>query len=300
MKNFDEKYKQIYEQYATTLENMRKSEKRATSTIMISAIIMGILISFCFQSAYGKVWAFLVTLIATVILGVVIQDKISPKKESYNGFFKDKVMRLLVKEYSEDLEYMPEKGISQQFYSEGEFENYDIYTSEDLIQGVLEDKYDVTMAEVETKKDKGEGERDVVLFWGIVIKVDLCKSVKTKIKVRQDKLKIWDSDTRVEMDFGEFEENFDVYTTDKIMAMQLLTADVMQMMLDFKTKNNVCPELTLKENFMMIRFATGDLFEAKLSEPALNYETLKKYYDTIDFTLDMAKKFAKNIEETEI
>ena len=104
----------------------------------------------------------------------------------------------------------------------------------------------------------------------------------------------------MELDSGEFEKLYDVYSTDKIMAMQLLTSDIMQMFIDFKEKYKITPELTLKENKLYIRFQTGNMFEAILTKKALDYTTLLKYYDTIKFTLNITKEFIKNVKETEI
>ena len=213
------------------------------------------------------------------------------------------MIKTFVKEYSETLEYVPNKGIEQHIYQEGEFERYDRYYSEDLIQGMLEDQYKVTMAEVHTQdvsRDSEGNTTTTTLFRGLVAVIDFAKLVKANIKIRKNKRKILDKNTRIEMDSGEFEEKFDVYTTDKIIAMQILTADVMQMILDFQAKTGLRPELTLAGNSIINRFATGDLFEAKVFEDSLDYKTLKKYYDTINFTLDIAKNFVKNIEQTEI
>ena len=48
---------------------------------------------------------------------------------------------------------------------------------------------------------------------------------------------------------------------------------------------------------MYIRFATGDLFEATILKSSVDYDVLKKYYDTINFTLNITEKFLKNIKK---
>lgn len=159
------------------------------------------------------------------------------------------------------------------------------------------------MAEVRTQNESRDSEGNTsrtTIFSGLVAAIDFGKVVKANIKIRKDKIKILDKNTRIEMDSGEFEEKYDVYTTDKIIAMQILTADVMQMILDFQGKTGLRPELTLAGNSLIIRFSTGNLFEANVFKDSLDYATLKKYYDIINFTLDIAKNFVKNIEQTEI
>ena len=51
---------------------------------------------------------------------------------------------------------------------------------------------------------------------------------------------------------------------------------------------------------MYIRVCTGEVFEAKVFKKALDYDTLLKYYNIINFTLELTEKILKNIKETEI
>lgn len=299
MKNFNNIYEQIYKQCATPMEEMRREAQKGMIKVFLIAGTIGILFGCYYHNLISKIMTFFIVVFPATALYSVI----SKKNKNYNKFFKDNVIKTFVKEYSEDLNYIPTQGLSKLIYSQGEFESYDLYYTEDLIQGVIEGKYDVTMAEVHTMNESTDEDGNTsrtTVFHGLVAKIDFEKQVKAQIKIRKDKIKLFNKETRVEMDSGEFEENFDVYATDKIIAMQILTADIMQMMLDFKQKNGLRPELTLSGNTLIIRFATGNLFEAKVFEDSLDYKTLKKYYDTINFTLDLAKSFVKNIEETEI
>lgn len=299
MKNFNNIYEQIYKKCATPMEEMRREAQKGMIKVFLIAGIIGILFGCYYHNLISKIMTFFIVVFPATALYSVI----SKKNKNYNKFFKDNVIKTFVKEYSEDLNYIPTQGLSKLIYSQGEFESYDLYYTEDLIQGVIEGKYDVTMAEVHTMNESTDEDGNTsrtTVFHGLVAKIDFEKQVKAQIKIRKDKIKLFNKETRVEMDSGEFEENFDVYATDKIIAMQILTADIMQMMLDFKQKNGLRPELTLSGNTLIIRFATGNLFEAKVFEDSLDYKTLKKYYDTINFTLDLAKSFVKNIEETEI
>lgn len=141
------------------------------------------------------------------------------------------------------------------------------------------------------------------MFHGIFVEADLTKKVKHTMKIRKNSTiqgrRIGET-TKLNMDSIEFEKNFDVYTTNKIESMQILTADIMQMIVDFKNNNKIVPEITLKENILYIRFRTGNIFEPKFIRSALDFDTLKKYYDIITFTIELTEKFSKNILEIEI
>ena len=104
---------------------------------------------------------------------------------------------------------------------------------------------------------------------------------------------------KIELDSSEFEKLYDVYSSNKIIAMQILTSDIMQMLIDFKNKNQITPELTLKKDKLYIRFTTGNQFEGSIFKKSMDYKVLKKYYDIINFTLSITEKFLKNISETE-
>lgn len=294
MKNFNDIYEQLYRKYADTMENMRKSARNGIMIVSILAIGFGILLSVLTRHV-----VFLMIAVMIIVLYLVLSNN----HKEYKRFFKYNVVKAFIKEYSETLEYRPEQGMSRSIYNNGEFEYYDRYHSEDLIVGTLEDKYKVTMAEVHTEdesRDEDGHTSYTTIFHGLVAEVKFEKMVSANMKIRRNKMLSFNKKEKIEMDSGEFEKKFDVYSTNKIIAMQLLTSDIMQMLMDFREKSKVTPEMTLKGDLLYIRFATGNMFEPQILENSLDYSTLKKYYDTINFTLGITEKFLKNIEETEI
>lgn len=295
MKNFNNIYEEVYKKYAKPMEEKRKKTRNLNLTLGTIIIIIGLILTGITNSFVFLYLAFIITFITIIVIG---------NSTKYKAFFKENIIKTFVKEYSETLEYLPTLGINSRIYDEAEFEkNYDRYYTEDLIKGTLNDKYIVAMAEVHTENESRDSDGDTTyttIFHGLFAKVEFPKLVNANIKIRENKLIKIGKKNRIEMDSSEFEKKFDVYTTDKIIAMQLLTADIMQMLLDFKEKNKIIPEMTLKGNVLYIRFSTGDMFEPTLMRNALKYETLKKYYDTINFTLNITERFLKNIEETEL
>lgn len=292
MKNFNEVYKEICEQCTKPMEEMRKDVKNRTLKVLMIAIIVGGIAIFLLYNIVSFIWK-LICFIIVVILIMSIYTITSKKNKNYNKFFKDNVINMLIKECCKNLEYIPTGELSQYIYIDGEFEKYNRYYSEDLIQGTIDNKYNVTMAEVRTEVEEIDSDGNSstrTVFHGLVARVDLERLINANIKIRRNTMRLFQDDTKIEMDSGEFEKEYDVYATDRMIAMQILTADVMQMILDFKEKNGIRPELTLKGNTLYIRFSTGKLFEAKVFTNSLDYKTLEKYYYTINFTLDIAKQ----------
>ena len=295
MKNFNDIYEVLYKKYNEKMEKFRKDIlKEKLTTVVIGMIAFAILANI-FNN-----WA--IMFLAPIV--IFLKLTFSKKERLYENSFKGELINALIKEYDENLNFEPERGIASAIYRKGEFEGYDVYRSEDLITGKLEGKYKINMAEVRTRDRRTDSDGDsyyVTLFYGLFAEIELDKTIFAKLKLRKDKLKLFGGGKeRVELDSGEFEKIYDVYATDKIIAMQLLTADIMQMFIDFKENYKIAPEITLEENKLYIRFQTGNMFEPISNKKALDYETLLKYYDTINFTLNITKEFIKNIKETEI
>lgn len=295
MKNFNNIYEVIYKQFNNKLEHIRKEIIKEYLITIIVVFLITIMLSNIFN----------IGILVFLGIGIVVfKLAFSKKAKLYRTIFKEGIIKTLVKEYDEHLDFQSERGISRAIYSKGEFERFDIFSSEDLITGKLEGKYKINMAEVHTQDKQTDSDGDthyVTLFHGLFAEIEMEKTVFAKLKLRKNELKIFGENRgRIELDSGEFERIYDVYSTDKIIAMQLLTSDIMQMFIDFKEEYKITPEITLKENKLYIRFYTGNMFEAIIMKKALDYTTLLKYYDTIKFTLNITKQFIKNIEETEI
>ena len=294
MAKFNEMYENIYRECHLPLENMRKQAKNKIIITLAIAVFVAIGLMIIFQNPS-------VFILPLIIAAFIIA--FSKKIRRYNSVFKEKVVKTFVKEYSEKLNYEPHKGLASTIYREGEFERFDRYRAEDYISGTLGEFYRIDMSEVHTEEESRDSDGDrtyYTLFHGLFARVEFDKLITEPIKIRKNTIKIFDRKERIEMDSGEFEKTYDVYSENKIVAMQLLTADIMQMFLDFKAKNGIAPELTIKGNKLYIRFATGDVFEANILKKALDYDTLQKYYNTIEFTLGITEKMVKNITETEI
>lgn len=296
MKNFNDIYEEVYKKCQRPLERLRIEEKNKKIRICVFIVIVVIFLNIYFRGCSLGIYALLFSIMLFTIL-------LKPGKK-YNYLFKENVIKTFVKAYSENLKYDQNKGIGSIYYREGEFENFDRFSSEDGIWGVLQDIYNINMAEVHTeRRDVDEKGRVsyTTLFYGLFAQVEFDKFILGKIKLRRNSMiKLSSSKTRLTMDSGEFEKIYDVYSTDKIITMQIFTADVMQMFLDFKEKNKMIPELTIKGNKLYIRFNTGNLFEANVFKSALDYSTLQRYFNTINFTLEITEKIVKNIKETEI
>ena len=294
MKNFNKIYEEVYKECNVELEELRNKSVKRTIVWIIIFMILGLIL--------GAIFEYMIFIIF-IIPAITIFAFSTKERKRYNSVFKTKVIKKFIKEYSKDLDYRPTMGMPQVTYAKGMFETYDNYYSEDLIMGALEGGYPIKMAEVKTEIETTDSEGDKTthtLFHGLFAEVQLGKMINANMKIRRNNISLFNKKYRVEMDSSEFEKFFNVYATNKIITMQLLTSDIMELLMNFVKQNRIVPEITLEGSKFYIRFHTGDVFEAKLMKKALDYGTLKKYFDIINFTLTLTEKFLKNIHETEI
>lgn len=303
MKSFNEIYEEIYKTNYEDLEDLRKSRAKRTKILIVVAILG---MFFIMKSAVNNV-TFSVFIPFFLVIGIMVVVIISAvNKEKYTKIFKQKVIEPFVKNIDKDLKYNPTKGVSSVLYGRGEFELFDIYSSEDEIEGILDDKYAIRMAEVHTEdvsRDSDGHTHTTTLFHGIFGNVECAKNIGTELKIHSDKGilgKLFKEKTKLEMDSSEFEKHFDVYADNSIIAMQILTSDIMDMMIQFREESKIKYELTIKENQIYIRFHTGEVFEPKMFTNSLDYNMLKRYYDIIDFVFKVSRGINKAIENTEI
>lgn len=302
MKSFTKIYEEVLVNSKQELENLRK-KLLFRLFILISITICLVVVCFMYTSVVKTA---LIGYLAIVVCIFIIRG---PQNE-YKSKYKEKVVKTFIKSYDDNLSYTPEGKIPSQIYRSAGFEtNYDRYHSDDLIIGNI-DGHKIMMGEVHTEIESEHTDSDgnttttyVTIFHGMFGNVHINNKYNGEIKVHSNKGKLgnlFSGKKRIEMDSAEFEKYFDVYADDKIQAMQILTSDIMEQMINFITENKIKFEITINQSEFYIRFKTGQMFEANVFKSSVNFDTLKNVYDIINFTFDITRNLIKITEETEI
>jgi len=105
---------------------------------------------------------------------------------------------------------------------------------------------------------------------------------------------------RVQMDSEEFEKYFDIFSDSDMIAVQILTHDVMEELVSFYTKYRCKFELIIKENNLFIKFLTGDVFNPKVFKKVTDSDLLWTYYTILNFVTRLCIKINKSLDGTEI
>lgn len=320
MKNFEDLFKEIEEnqEIKKSWQEAREEQKKMNKIRGIIAIItivlgLGFIILKMNLNSYKEFNAFLIIpslffIFFVNLIAFVITCLISQKQNAYKVEFKQVIIKKLIDNFYDNLEYYPLKEMPERIYEKPNYnEYYNEYHSEDYFEGQIKNKYYIDMAEVftehvETHTDS-EGNTHTTrttIFHGLFAKVTSEKSITSELRIVQDKIGKYNKN-RLNMDSSEFEKYFDVITDNKIIAMQLLTADVMEEMIEFENKTNMKYDIVVKENEIYLRFHCGDMFEPQsVRKGIINKAQLEKYFYMLNFTYNLSNRLIELINETEI
>jgi len=282
--------------------------KKIDNIILIGVVVLLIIIIAILTNSITNLIAFSIVILFGYCIVIKMPDffeKHEKKKaEKYYGYKID-VIKELVKGAYDTLDYYPQYGINMHTYREAGFEQFEGFSSQDLIKGTILDNKKVLMSHVLIRKDK-KYDVDleamvtyVTLFDGLFAYIDLGTQTDlsfkiTKNKILSDKIK---KDGKIDMDSAQFEKIYDIKADDRIEMLRLFTADVMQLLIDFKNENDVVPEMVFKDNKLYIRFSVGNIFEPNKMGKNIEYDRLKKIYDFINFVFKFTEDFSKNLLE---
>lgn len=317
MKTLDEIYEELQKVDNNELNNLwkeaKKEQQKSTKITVSICLIIDILavIFLISQNANNTAIYFLMPIIMAVLVCnlfvfIIVKLIFSKNQCMYNEKYKKIVIPKLINNFYNKAEYFPKKPMPEYIYEKIQYENYDNYESEDYFEGYIDDKYSIQMAEVLTQKEEeykdSDGEthtRMITKFHGLFAKILMEKSLKTNIQIMENGS--FGFGEGLKMDSSEFEKYFDVKASDKIVGMQLLTADVMEELVQFENKTKMKFDIFIKENELYLRFHSGEMFEpANLKKGALDKNTIQKFFYMLNFTYNLSKRLIDVVNDTSI
>lgn len=318
MKTFDEIYEELQNVNNNGLDDAWKEAKKEdakTKKITVTiCLIIDILAGIMFFKIIIKavsvfsllpfiIMIFTINMFVFVIINIIF----SKNKSLYNLKFKKEVINRIMDNFYDNLEYFPQKPMPEYIYKRIEYEDYNEYESDDYFEAQIDNKYSIQMAEILTVEQKtytdSNGDEKIereTKFHGLFAKIIMDKSINGELRIMQNGAMILEKN-RLKMDSSEFEKYFDVESSDQIVGMQLLTADVMEELIEFENKTNMKFDIFIKDNELYLRFHSGEMFEAgNLKNGALDKETIQKYFYMLNFTYNLSKRLINLVDETQI
>lgn len=311
--NISNKFKEELIQLEETVKKEKENNRyRFKISIVIFIIIISIFIDFGLKfnimNIIGGIIMFGILFILPILIVVILTDHKESTRQRIN--MKKAIINIMIKSFDTNIEYYDKEGIAPEVYNKASVEYYDYYYSDHLMTFSVKSNYKLQMAETETQyiHTDSSGEKNIrVAFSGTFATLNTPKTFKERVYIKKDMhngkdnkvKKLPYKDMRIELDFQEFEEKFDVYASNKIIAMQLLTSDVMLLLDDFYKYMQREFEITIKNDNIYIRIWNGLTFSNSLTKGnELDKELIYKNYRTINFILNISSKLIELINET--
>lgn len=306
--SFGELYSRLYRENFNELEALRKEAKK--SSLVVIFIILGLFILVpLFPVLFPIVF---IGIPIAIFIGIVktnnTNNKISTRGKTYSEVFKEKIVGPIIENAFSEAQYNAKSGISQLDYNRARYkEGYDRFHSEDLVIAPLRIKDEITtfitFSEVHTERvsTDSEGHKQVsTVFHGLAGSFLLPKSIEKNIFIRSNGRISRANKNKVNMDMSEFEKLFDVECQDNILAMRILTADVMSAMVELYQQYKYRFEISITNDTVYMRLRTGPVFEPNIFGNSMEYKQLEKYYLILRAITNIASQVYDTINRLEI
>ena len=284
--SFSELYSRLYRENFEELEALRKQAKK--SSVAIIFIVLGVMVLVPLFPLFLPILC--IGIPAVIITAIVktnnTNNKIATRGKTYSEVFKEKVVGPIIENAFLEAQYNAKSGISQLDYNRARYkEGFDRFHSEDLVIAPLriqdEVKTFITFSEVHTERISTDSDGNTTystVFHGLAGSFLLPKSIGTSVYIRSNGRISRFNKNKVDMDMSEFEKLFDVECEDKILAMRILTADVMTEMVELYQKYKYKFEISIINDTVYMRLRTGPVFEPSVFGNSMEYKQLEKYY----------------------
>ncbi len=224
--------------------------------------------------------------------------------KSYSLDFAKIAIAKIVKYIDNNLEYSQASNITKEEYASSKLysTDYDGFEGQDLIYGQIGNtkvKFSYIYTYYETSSTDSQGHTTTqtnTIFSGLFFKADFNKNFLGEVYVFPHSFRLFSPKahtTKVEMEDAEFNSIFDVFGTDPVITMYVLSTSLVKRLLDFKKKINshigaialiLIIIVALYNNLVSNKNAT---IYAYASIDAL----LKKRFDLIPNLVNVAKEY---------
>jgi hypothetical protein len=234
----------------------------------------------------------------------------------YVKVFKQQIIAKIVRYCSEDLDYYPERRITETQFKSSQIFNHHIdrYRGEDLVKGTIEKtavQFSEVHAEYKTETTDSKGNRQThwhTIFKGLFFIGDFNKHFKGRTAVLPDtaeklfgflgqKLQAMNfgRDQLVKMEDPEFEKEFVVYGTDQIEARYILSTALMRRILDFKNKTGTKIYLSFVASNVHVAIPSNrNMFEPRIFQTVLDFKLAQEYLNDLEFAMGIVDELNLN------
>ncbi len=304
--DFDETHKKLIAEHRDYLEKKRLAIKDRLVIRHVSILVILVCIVLGFWGVLSGNLTEVVDFASFGMLGVIVFFYTllngNNKELEYKAAYKLRIVSNLLKEINPKFKYRLADKEDDKFFSEYEEANFGLveHTHSDYvdkIEGKIDgNKLDILeiILEAEVRNENGSSV-NLKVFNGMFAKIQTSKEGNFKLKISSvgvpTRADIYEAGCeKLKMDNSVFMDNFVVETNEKVLAVRILTSDVMTMLLDYKIKYGIDLDMAIKDGMVYFLFYTGDLFEPNVFKDSMHRETLLVDYSTLKMTIELMQK----------
>ena len=247
-------------------DELRKKNKKINLITILILLIIDILVLFILKISTNSIFSIIM---ADVFIYIIIYVIFEGRDISqFNNDYKENVISKMLENFITNLDYVPSKRMPSYIYDEAKYGGYyNKYSSDDYLEGTINGQK-IIMADLLVQEETTHTDSDGIetsdtktIFNGLFGKIELNKSINSNLKITRNHGISLFNKNKIEMDSYDFEKTFNVYSDNNIIAMQLLTADIQEDILDLYNKYKINFDIIVMNNKMYVLFNTGNMFE---------------------------------------
>lgn len=264
------------------LNKCKEMNKKYNLIAIIVSMLIYLGAVFLFFKFFNPTYIVIFGIVGLIVL-FIFSIKANSFVKLYERIYKDSVINQLLKSTDPNVVYIPKAGISKTQYDYGNFEKYDTFLSEDMIKSSI-DNTPFVLSDVTAKEkyiDRNGHIRYETVFSGTVAIANLPKNINAFVNILDNRRRSERNQYYVQIDNTEFENKYDVFSNNNIIAMRLLTPNITMAILDLQKQTNLKMEIKIGYSTIYFRFFYSNLFEPAMKneklEAYLAYESILKY-----------------------
>lgn len=290
--NYENLYKQLHNIYYPILKKLQNKIllKEASKTSLIFSAFLSYL-----MLGSDVIFTLLSLGIVLIIFGIVYFATKSASLE-YVEIYKTKIISSMVQSLNSNFKYIqtvPDQQVAKNLYDQSKLfvPYYDSLFADDYIKSYIGNNIPIQIFNIITKR-LIYSTRKRIGFNGLLIIADIDCNTSNGIIVTRRSLPYEESYIFVQTTNQEFENNFAIFSDNKIFATYIFTPDILNFINDFYKLYKLDFEFSFHDKKMYFKFNTGDTFEPNIIGNPINKLSLYTYYYTLDFIIEFVKKIS--------
>ena len=253
VREFEEKYKSYEEEH----NKMTKYKNQITWCLFFGLIIsLVVLITVIFDNGNMPIYKGVLVVIGFMlcIFSIIQRVRFYKFMDDYKGKYYNAISEFLLNKYYSDVKLYKD----DVFNVKEEFNNvkYVKYKTKINHYNSMELSYkEYIIRSMNISASVSAGETDTSIFCGLFNKIFLSEDTGVRLSIvnKKDYYGKQIPDAKIDIDSTEFENKFNVYADDKVKAMQILTADVIEGLMEIANSDLNVFDIYIDKHTLYIR-----------------------------------------------